>query len=112
MRNMQHDISDVSIVNERLVLTQSDMDRSNFGVDTEGRSVILDCGEIGWLPESLELFTLFRTTGFASSVAEHLYTPEDAATLRKRPNLHAMAGVKVLLGVASRPSLSESTHRP
>ena len=48
-------IPDVSIADEPLVLTQSDMDRSNFSVDTTERPVILDPGEIGWLPESLGL---------------------------------------------------------
>ena len=103
-------IPDVNIVDEPLVLTQSDMDRSNFGVDTAGRPVILDPGEIGWLPQSFGLFTLFNTTGFARVVAEHLFTPEAAAVLRAHPNLNSMAEVKALLGTAARPSLSTFTR--
>ena len=104
------EVQDINIVNERLVLTQSDMDRSNFGVNTEGRPVILDAGEIGWLPESLELFTLFRTTWFGNSITENLYAPEDAAILREQPKLHSMAQVRGLLRMAAQPSLSESTR--
>jgi hypothetical protein len=99
-------IPDVSIADEPLVLTQSDMDRSNFGVDSAKRPVILDAGEIGWLPESLGLFTLFKTTGFARAVAEHLFTPEEATVLRAQPNLISMTQVKALLGTAARPSLN------
>jgi hypothetical protein len=40
-------IPDISIADEPLILTQSDMDHSNFGVDTAGRPVILDPGAIG-----------------------------------------------------------------
>lgn len=86
------------------------MNRHSFGVDTTERPVILDPGQIGWLPESLGLFTLFKTTGFARSVAEHLFTPEEAAVLRAQPNLNSMAHVKVLLSTAARPSLGTFTH--
>jgi len=81
------------------------MDRSNFGVDSAERPVILGFGKIGWLPESLGLFALFETTGFARVVAGALVTPEEAASLRARPNLNSMAHVKALLGVAAPPSL-------
>jgi hypothetical protein len=46
-------IPDVSIADEPLVLTQSDMDRSNFGVDTAGRPVILDFG-VTWTLYALQ----------------------------------------------------------
>ncbi|KAH9947793.1 hypothetical protein B0H21DRAFT_821633 [Amylocystis lapponica] len=90
-------IADVNIADEPLVLTQSDMDRSNFGVDVAGRPVILDFGTIGWLPASLELFTLLNTTGFARVISEHLFTPEETAVLRALPNMRSLAEVKVLL---------------
>ncbi|KAJ7210627.1 hypothetical protein B0H12DRAFT_1033678 [Mycena haematopus] len=111
VRRLRHKtIADVSIADEPLVLTQSDMHRSNFGVDTAERPVILDPGQIGWLPESLGLFTLFQTTAFARRVAEQLFTPEEAAVLRAQPNLHSMAEVKVLLATAAGPSLSTFTR--
>jgi hypothetical protein len=35
-------VADISIAHEPLVLTRSDMNASNFGVDAAGRPVILD----------------------------------------------------------------------
>lgn len=86
------------------------MNRQNFGVDTSERPVILDFEQIGWLPESLGLFTLFKTTGFARAVTEHLFTPEEASVLRAQPNLSSMAHVKALLSTAATPSLRTFTH--
>lgn len=106
----QKDIPDISIADESLVLTQSDMDNSNFGVDSAGRPVILDFGEIGWLPESLALFTLFKTTGFANAVAGQLFDPEEAVGLKAQRNLYPMAFVKALLGVAAQTSLCMYIH--
>lgn len=103
-------IPDVSIADEPLVLTQSNMNHHSFGVGTAERPVILDPGQIGWLPESLGLFTLFKTTGFARAVAGHLFTPEEAAVLRSQPDLNSMARVRALLSTAARPSLSMFTH--
>jgi len=96
-------VADISIAHEPLVLTQSDMDVSNFGVDAAGRPVILDFGEIGWLPESLDLYTLFRTTAFARKVAAHLYGPDEAVRLCAQPNLDSIARVRTLVGQAVRP---------
>lgn len=84
------------------------MDASNFGVDATGRPVILDSGEIGWLPESFDLYTLFRTTAFARKVAVCLFGPDEATRLCAQPNLASIAGVRTLLGQAARPSLSTS----
>jgi hypothetical protein len=103
-------VADIHIAHEPLVLTQSDMDASNFGVDAAGRPVVLDSGEIGWLPESLDLYTLFRTTGFARKVAAHLFDPDEATRLCAQPNLASMAGVRTLLGQAAPPNLSTSVH--
>ena len=86
------------------------MDASNFGVDPAGRLVILDFGEIGWLPESLDLYTLFRTTAFAQKVAVRLFGPDEAMRLGAQPNLASIAGVRMLLGQAARPGLSTSVH--
>ena len=87
------------------------MDASNFGIDASGRPVVLDSGEIGWLPESLGLYTLFRTTAFARKVAAHLFGLDEATRLCAQPNLASIAGVRILLGQAARPSLSTSvTH--
>ena len=86
------------------------MDASNFGVDAAGQPVILDSGEIGWLPESLDLYTLLRTTGFAWKVAAHLFGRDEATRLCVQPNLASFAGVRSLLGMAAEPSLSTFVH--
>ena len=87
------------------------MDASNFGIDAAGRPVVLDPGEIGWLPEFLGLYTLFRTTAFARKVAAHLFGLDEATRFCAQPNLASIAGVRMLLGQAARPSLSTSiTH--
>ncbi|KAI6006866.1 hypothetical protein EDD15DRAFT_2394117 [Pisolithus albus] len=48
----------VSVNGERLMFAQSDMDDSNFGVDENGRTVLMDFSEVGLLPESFVAFTL------------------------------------------------------
>ncbi|KAF8328477.1 hypothetical protein F5887DRAFT_1007823, partial [Amanita rubescens] len=50
-------VTPVSFDNEPLILTQSDMDASNFGVDESGKIVLLDFSQIGWLPLSFAKFT-------------------------------------------------------
>ncbi|KAF7295702.1 hypothetical protein MIND_01110600 [Mycena indigotica] len=81
-------LPELSISNEKLVLTQSDMYACNFGVDTAGNPVVLDFQQICWLPESLELYTLLRTTGFAWLVAEQLYTADECRALASRSDLY------------------------
>ncbi|KAG8921587.1 hypothetical protein FRC01_000174 [Tulasnella sp. 417] len=99
-------VADISIANERLVLTQSNMDSSNFGVDTAGRAVVFDAGDLGWLPESLADYTLFRTTGFARAVAACLYDDPDVATrVKQSPTLASMGQVRGLLWTAYPASL-------
>jgi len=65
MQRRQPDLAKISIADEPLVLTQSDMDPSNFAVDATGRPVIFDFCQIGWLPESLANFTLLKTSSIA-----------------------------------------------
>ncbi|KAI5990732.1 hypothetical protein EDD15DRAFT_2278600 [Pisolithus albus] len=40
------------------MFTQADMHDSNFGVDENGRTVLMDFSEVGLLPESFVAFTL------------------------------------------------------
>ncbi|KAI6163336.1 hypothetical protein EDD17DRAFT_490007 [Pisolithus thermaeus] len=58
----------ISITNERLIFTQSDMHGSNFGVDEEGRTVLLDFGEVVLLPESFARFTLSSKEEFSPMI--------------------------------------------
>ncbi|KAI6021854.1 hypothetical protein PISMIDRAFT_690681 [Pisolithus microcarpus 441] len=48
----------IGVNGERLMFTQADMHESNFGVDENGRSVLMDFREVGLLPESFVAFTL------------------------------------------------------
>ncbi|KAI6003133.1 hypothetical protein EDD15DRAFT_1468657 [Pisolithus albus] len=48
----------VSVNGERLMFTQADMDDSNFGVDENGRTVLMNFLEVGLLPESFVAFTM------------------------------------------------------
>ena len=86
------------------------MNASNFGVDAPGRPVVLDFSEIGWLPESLDLYTLFRTTGFARKVVAHLFSPEEATRLCTLPNLASMSELRMFLGMAAVPNLITSVY--
>jgi hypothetical protein len=86
------------------------MDASNFGVDAAGRPVVLDFAEIGWLPESLDLYTLLRSTAFAMKVAAHLFSPDEAELLNSQPNMNSITRVRALLVQGAQPSLSMSVH--
>ena len=56
----------VDMGGDRLMFTQSDMDPSNFGVDQHGETVLMDFGEIGFLPETFVAFTMFSNKWHAS----------------------------------------------
>ncbi|KAG8913126.1 hypothetical protein FRC00_002989 [Tulasnella sp. 408] len=100
-------IADISFAGERLVLTQSDINPGNFGVDRERRLCIFDFTEIGWLLESFADYTLLFTTDFAAAVATVLGT-------RTSPNLYSMGrtttATQSLLG-ANKP-WSALVHNP
>jgi hypothetical protein len=71
----------------------------NFGVDTAGRPVVFDFAEIGWLPESLALYT-FLATSFAKKVAAHVFgVHQGPLHLSAHPNLDSIARVRALLGM-------------
>jgi len=94
MRRRQPDLAEISIAGELLVLTQSDMDPSNFAVDTTWRPVIFDFCEIGWLPESLANFTLLRTSSFAAAVSERVFG-DNLASVAASSNLASLCAVRV-----------------
>ena len=107
MRRRRPNIADINIADEPLVLTQSDMDPSNFGVDTAGRPVIFDFGEMGWLPKSLADFTLLRTSSFAATVSAHVLG-DDLDSVAASSNLVSMCAVKTYLGVGYESKLGTS----
>ena len=81
------------------MLTQSDMDPSNFGVDTAGRPVIFDFGQIGWLPESLANYSLLGTSTFASGVSAGVLR-DSLRTVAESPNVKSMGVVRMHLGMS------------
>ncbi|KAI0037799.1 hypothetical protein FA95DRAFT_1578590 [Auriscalpium vulgare] len=93
-------IADVFFEGEEIVLTQSDMAPSNFGVSSDGRAVIFDAATIQALPVTLADFTLLRTTPFATAVSKHVFGDERAMRLAS-PNLASLAEVRRLLFMAA-----------
>ncbi|KAG8899787.1 hypothetical protein FRC00_000916 [Tulasnella sp. 408] len=97
-RYSRRPIEDISFAGEQLILTQSDINRGNFGVDRERRLCIFDFTEIGWLCESLADYTLLFTTDFAAAVATALGT-------RRSSNLDSMGRVRSLLAMSAPSNL-------
>ncbi|GJJ14320.1 hypothetical protein Clacol_008584 [Clathrus columnatus] len=96
-------IDDVSFLNERLVLTQSDMDESHFGVDDKERPCLLDFRSIGWLPESFASHTMSSIIPFIAAVAQHLDWPPS-------PNLLTMSRIRGFLGMYADRTLGLNEH--
>jgi len=90
-------IARVSFVGEDVVLTQSDMGMSNFGVDLDGRAVVFDAATIQALPKTLAEFTLLRTTKFAKDVSSYVFDAGHIAALQESPKFTYLAEVRKLL---------------
>ena len=86
---------------EDVVLTQSDMDMSNFGVALDGRAVIFDAATIQALPKTLADFTLLRTTKFAKVVSAYVFDAGHIATLQASPNFTSLAEVRIYLSTGN-----------
>lgn len=84
--------SPVSVNGERLMFTQADMHHSNFGVDENGRTVLMDFNKVGLLPESFVAFTLPRS--IAASLG-----------LSGNSKLTSMAAIAHCLGMLADPTL-------
>lgn len=95
-RLRQPNLPYVSISNERVVLTQSDMNPSNFGVDTTGKPVVFDFDGIRWLPESLANYTLF-CRGFYETDVAALVFGDEIDSVRAASHLKSLGEVKVCL---------------
>ncbi|KAF8346230.1 hypothetical protein F5887DRAFT_1073874 [Amanita rubescens] len=91
-------VTPVSFDNEPVILTQSDMDASNFGVDEAGKTVLFGFGQIGWLPLSLAKFTMSSTVRFTADVAKFLRWSCSS-------NEVSMREISICLWMASEPSL-------
>ena len=92
-------------MNDDVVLTQSDMDASNFGVGLDGRAVLFDAATIQALPVTLADFTLLRTTTFATAVSQHVFDAAERAASLVSTNLESLAEVRRFLSMTSDDSL-------
>jgi hypothetical protein len=83
------------------MFSQSDMDESNFGVDKDGRTVIMDFDSIGLVPETLVLYTL-RSNRSVDPLITTL-------RLSGKDNLASLSAIAYALQMVANPKLGEST---
>ena len=112
MRRRDISIADISIANEEVVLTQSDMHASNFGVSPDGRPIIFDAATIQALPVTLADFTLLRTTPFATEVSKNVFREDESVALLASPNIEALTQVRRLLFMSFDDSLGTFDSLP
>lgn len=91
----------VSLIGERLMFMQPDMDPSNFGVDEHGNTVLMDFGEIAMLPESFVAYTL--------SSNDNLTVITRSLGLLRSSNVASMAIISSCLWMVSDRKLGAST---
>lgn len=90
---------DISFSAEQLVFAQSDMDESNFFVDTEENMCILDFENVGLTPQSFASYTMSTSDSpFASDVTKH---SGRSASL----NLYSMGRTGVILMMSTDTTL-------
>jgi hypothetical protein len=58
----------VSLIDERIIFMQPDMDPSNFGVDKHENTILMDFGEIAMRPESFVAYALSSNNNLADSL--------------------------------------------
>jgi ABC1 atypical kinase-like domain len=90
----------IRITGERLLFTQADMHYTNFGVDEQGKTVLLDFGAIAFLPESF--------ARFAFSSKE--FDPIIKSLGLSGSNMAAMCEIAGVLGMTSDPKLGASAY--
>jgi len=94
-------VSPVEMPDDRLMFTQSDMHPSIFGVDQHGKTVLMDFGEIGLLPETFVAYTMFSEKRLAPiAVALSLSDSSNAP----------MAALSSHLWMVATPKLGASTY--
>ena len=97
----QQKVSPVSVSGERLIFTQSDMDDSNFGLDENGRTVLMDFSEIGLLPDTFVAHTLSSDKKFDPIIA--------SLGLSGNSNRDSMAAIAQCLRMVANPKLGTSS---
>jgi len=94
-------IANINLTDDNVVLTQSDMNQSNFGVALDdGRPVIFDAATIQALPKTLADFTLLQTTSFAKAVSAYVFHPVESNALLKSPSFISLAEVRSYLSMS------------
>jgi hypothetical protein len=88
---------------DKLVFIQSDMDKSNFGICTDGKTVCMfDFADVGRLPDSFLGYTMAGPEdSFIGKVARHL-------RLSSIHNRSSMARASAILWASSDPTLGMS----
>ena len=102
-------IAQLSLVDDDVVLTQSDMNAGNFGVALDGRAVVFDAATIQALPKTLADFTLLRTTNFAKAVSTYVFDARERDALLASSNFEALAEVRNRLSRSSNDGLGKFT---
>jgi len=87
----------VSDQKDRLMLTQSNMVLSNFGVDEQGKTVLMEFGEIGLLPETFVAYAVS---------SHHSLAPISRSLGLSNGSNASMARVCGYFGMISDPKLS------
>ncbi|KAH9977051.1 hypothetical protein BGW80DRAFT_831527 [Lactifluus volemus] len=83
------------------MFTQSDMHPSNFGVDQNGKTVLMDFAEIGLLPETFVAHTMF---------SEKRLVPIAIALGLSDSSIVPMTAVSSLLWMVANPTLDLDEH--
>ncbi|KAF8650214.1 hypothetical protein AX16_005347 [Volvariella volvacea WC 439] len=99
--NWMTPIAEINLVDDNVVLTQSDMDPSNFGVALDGRPVVFDAATIQALPKTLADFTLFHTTPFAKAVSAYVFIARERAPLLASSNFESLTAVRTYLSTGN-----------
>jgi hypothetical protein len=89
----------LKICNDRLMFSQSDMHESNFGIDEDGRTVLMDFATIGLLPETFIAQTMF---------SEKRLFPIAAALGLSSQSISSMSRISSFLWMVANPTLSAS----
>jgi predicted unusual protein kinase regulating ubiquinone biosynthesis (AarF/ABC1/UbiB family) len=94
-------VSPVKISNDRLMFTQSDMNLSNFGVNEQGKTVVMDFGKIGVLPETFVAHMMSTNDDSLAPIVSSLGLSNDSNA--------SMARIRWYLGMVVNPKLGTST---
>ncbi|EDQ98976.1 uncharacterized protein LACBIDRAFT_318417 [Laccaria bicolor S238N-H82] len=99
--NGRNTVASVNITNDRVMFLQSDLDKSNFGIDKDGKTVLMDFESIGLLPETLVLYTLSSDEIIGPFLTNTL-------GLSGTANLASLNAIASCLWMSSNPKLGES----